>query len=148
MSAFAFGADRTVVMSLEMSNLGRTTATVKPRGRMSARSPGSVAAVGIRAVGGPQRSDSFRGATSPLVLLTADADALTFNFRFGLGRIFRAQVAERSQVRWIAAARHFPEGGIVIMLAKGDRWVFRTLVNVPAMLSELAALGYRIAEEP
>jgi hypothetical protein len=124
------------------------TAAVEPRGMKSATSPGSVFGVGIRAVGGLHRSDSFKGATSPLVLLTADADALTFHFRFGLGRIFGAQVAERSQVRWIAPARHFPEGGIVIMLAKGDRWVFQTLTNVPAMLSELAALGYRIAEEP
>jgi hypothetical protein len=115
---------------------------------MIAVSPGSVHEVGIRAVGGLQRSDSFRGATSPLILLTADADALTFRFRFGLGRIFRTQAVERSQVSWISAARHFPEGGIVIMLAKGDRWVFRTLANLPAMLRELGALGYHIAEEP
>lgn len=104
--------------------------------------------MGIRVGGGLQRSDSFRGATSPLILLTADADALTFRFRFGLGRFFRTQAVQRSQVSWIAAARHFPEGGIVIMLANGDRWVFRTLANVPAMLGELAALGYQVAEEP
>jgi hypothetical protein len=85
----------------------------------------------------------------PLVRLVADEVGLTFKPRLGLGRWFGVHAIPRTEVLWAAEARHLPEtGSLVIMLTNRNRWVFRTLVNVPGLLQELQALGYSVTREP
>lgn len=101
----------------------------------------------LAVVGSLQRAESYWGVKGPLFRLDTQAERLSFVPRSPLHHVLARQLVDRADVRWVAAARHFPESGIIVMLTNGNRWVFRTRVDVGALLNKLGALGYQVADE-
>jgi hypothetical protein len=86
---------------------------------------GSDVAVFIGGGSGPTRRGSRLHASWPLVLLSVGPDELSVRGRGPFRRLFAESIADPHMVTAELVQGH-STAGVVIQVAQGDRWLFRT----------------------